>query len=957
MSILEKLNAVKGIVPHYWPIGSFIHHNPLKGFEDLHFKEAVKEAQAIFGGKVYMDASYFLDLYNQGKINPSVFEENLQQVLNENTLKLDSDCARIFLTEVSPKWESLRISAFRKKENIDETLFTFLKERSIFNDKQAWLGQLTDHMTLYEINDALFGSDDKENIEKDIIEFISRFLDEEQTTMAMPNREFGMFEAFKLFENFSYEKDSESFVEEALQKLYVQDIESYLLTHMLKLHGWAGFIKYRSEDPDYVSQQLYPSSLMDYMAVRLYYELRYTAHEKINNFNSLSAYFEKHTDEAILKLLKHKHKLSGQCLDDMEAHKESTIILDKYITNELYLDTLLVQHTNKVIPCSLPLTELAPVVKKLREEEGYIWLKSLEDSYIHTYADEFTEIQENEEEKPVASVTFCLDVRSEVIRRSIESTGAYKTYGAGGFLGIPIAFVEFDKAHELFLAPAIVKPKNVVFEVPKESYEAYKSKKGVNKTTKKVLNDLKNNPYTPYIMVEAIGWLFGINLFGKTFMPQKTNKLFSKIKPQKPKTTYTIDKLSPEEIDFYIKKLHGKIIFKFLHSRLGIEYSKAEIELIWRHLVLNEDLKIQMSGEMIGKLRTEYQITPEDYAYQKKKLTMVGFSLDEKVSYLHKYLTMIGQVDAFPEFVTIIGHGSISDNNPFESALDCGACGGNISLPNTRALCMIANASDVREKLKEKGITIPENTKFIPGLHITTTDEIKFYDTDVLSYNQMERFDVVIKDFNRASFLSRDERSRALPYTHTQKDIMVKSMDWSEPRPEWGLAKNLGVFAGPRHFIKHLTFNNRFFMHSYDWKVDNDDAEILTRIFNGPLIVGEWINLEHYFSTVDNHVYGAGSKVYHNIVSKVGVYSGNYSDLKIGLPTQSVFLEGKAFHEPVRLLTFMEAPLEKVLKAVENSIAKPFVLNEWIRPVVIDKMAKKVYAYESGDFKVIKELA
>lgn len=145
-------------------------------------------------------------------------------------------------------------------------------------------------------------------------------------------------------------------------------------------------------------------------------------------------------------------------------------------------------------------------------------------------------------------------------------------------------------------------------------------------------------------------------------------------------------------------------------------------------------------------------------------------------------------------------------------------------------------------------------------------------------------------------------------------------------------------------------------MHSYDWKVDNDNADILTRIFNGPLVVGEWINLEHYFSTVDNHIYGAGSKVYHNIVSKVGVYYGNYSDLKIGLPTQSVLLEGKAYHEPVRLLTFMEAPLETVGKAVENSVAKEFILNEWIRPVIIDKEAKKVYSYESGDFKVIKEL-
>jgi hypothetical protein len=956
MSILQKLDSVKNIVPHYWPIGSFIHHNPLKGFEDMHFKEALHKAQKIFGGKVYMDSSYFMDLYNQGKIDISSLEANIKQLLDDNNLEIDLEFAKRFLMEVSPQWSSLRIRFLYKEEKIDYALYLQLQANSIYFNEDAWLQQLIKHMTLYEINDALFGSDSKESVEKDIIEFVSRFLDEEQTTLGMPNRDLGMFEAFKLFENFTYEKDAESFVEEALQQLHVKDIESYFLTHLLKLHGWAGFIKYRSEDPDYFSQQQYPSALIDYMAIRLYHELQAVKKSKLSNFELFEAYAKDNLSDVILQILKHKNMLFGPALDALEANEKTSKVLCGFINNELNLDALQIQHSNEVLNSNLSLSKLASAIAKLKEEEGYIWLKSLEDTYIKNYVDKFTDFKNEEEQKPIASATFCLDVRSEVIRRSIESTGAYKTYGAGGFLGIPIAFVEFDRAHEQFLSPAIVKPVNVVFEIPKESSEEYKSKKGVTKTTKKVLGDLKNNPYTPFITVEAIGWIFGINLFGKTFLPNKTNRLFSKIKPIKPKTTYTIDKLSSEQIERYVKKLHTKIISKFLESRLGKEFSKVQIQEVWKHLVFNDELKIDIPNKMIKKLKTEYQITPEDYDYQKKKLLMVGFTLEEKVLYLHKYLTMIGQVDAFPEFVTIIGHGSISDNNPFESALDCGACGGNISLPNTRALCMIANAEDVREKIKAKGIEIPESTKFIPGLHITTTDVIKFFDTDILSDDQLKKFSKIEEDFNKASKLSREERSLSLPGVHSDKDMMIKSMDWSEPRPEWGLAKNMGVFAGPRSSTKHLALNNRFFMHSYDWKIDNDNADILTRIFDGPLIVGEWINLEHYFSTVDNHVYGAGSKVYHNIVSKVGVFSGNYGDLKIGLPVQSVHLEGEAYHEPIRLLTFMEAPLEKVLKAVENSIAKPFIINEWIRPVIIDTEAKKVYSYENGKFDVIKEI-
>lgn len=956
MSIIQQLDAVKNTVPHYWPIGSFIHHNPLKGFEHMHFKEGLKKAQHVFGGKVYMDSSYFMDLYNKGKIDSDIIEKNITDVLSQQEVDIPLELAKKFLMEVSPQWQKLRIQFLYKKEKIDYPLYLQLEHHAHYDDKPAWFTYLTRHMTLYEINDAIFGHKDKEKVEKEIIEYVARFLDEDQTTLSMPNRELGMFNAFKHYEQFDYEGDAAAYVEESFAELGVKDNEAYLLTHILKLHGWAGFIKYRSEDKDYFSQQQYPSSLIDYLAIRLYFERKALRKRKLRNFVQLDEYVKENLTEVILHLLKHRNKLYGPALDAIEANKPADKILCSHITNELNLDALQIQHSEEVLQSGLPLTELSTVIHTLRKEEGYIWLKSLEDTYIRHYVDEVVGVNNTEQNDIAASATFCLDVRSEVIRRTIEQSGPYQTYGAGGFLGLPIAFVEFDKAHELLLSPAIVKPQNIVFELPKESHEEYSSKKGMNKTTKKVLTDLKNNPYTPYIMVEAIGWIFGINLFGKTFLPQKTNKFLSSFKPSKPKTSYTLDKLSDNEIEFYVKKLHIKIIESVLHEVTHKDYRESELDNIRNHLVLNDKLKVALSDDIIDQLKKVYKITPEDYAYQKSKLAMVGFTLDEKVNYLHKYLTMIGQVKQFPDFVTIIGHGSISDNNPFESALDCGACGGNISLPNTRALCMIANSPQVREKLKEKGIEIPASTRFIPGLHITSTDEIKFYDTDILSIEEMDRFVKVMKDFNRASKESRLERLEVLPCASTENDMMIKSMDWSEPRPEWGLAGNMGVFAGPRNSTKHLTLNNRFFMHSYDAKVDNDEAEILTRIFDGPLVVGEWINLEHYFSTVDNHVYGAGSKVYHNIVSKVGVFSGNYSDLKIGLPTQSVYLEGEAYHEPVRLLTFVEAPLEKVGKAVEQSIAKEFILNEWIRPVIIDREAKKVYAYENGDFIVIKEM-
>lgn len=957
MSILEKLNAVKDTVPHYWPIGAFIHHNPLKGFEHLHFKDGLDKAQSIFGGKVYMDPDYYIRLYNEGKIKAEQLEKNLLTPLKESDLENYLEEAKSFMLEVSPLWNGLRSYEELKVHEIDEDLHTYLEVNSIYMNTDAWIESLTKHMTLYEIHDAIFGTREKELIEKEVIEYITRFLDKQQTTLSMTDRDLGMFNTFKLYEDIDYVIDAEEYVLEALEKLKVEDVEKYFLTHILKLHGWAGYIKYRSEDKDYFPQKEHPSTMMDYMAVRLHFELKYMQKKEINNFDKLEAYIKENTPYAILKLLWEKGKLTGTYIDAMEESKDYQKILDDYVKDEINLNSLQVQLAKNKLPAlDMTLIEFSNFVNLLKKEEGFIWLKSLEDTYIIQHVDEFT-TPHTYDKKPLSSTIFCLDVRSEVIRRKVEASGPHTTYGAGGFLGIPISFVEFDKAHELALAPAIVKPQNIVFEIPVESHEEYNVKKGVNKTTKKVLSDLKNNPYTPYIMVEAIGWLFGVKLFGKTFFPEKTNKLFKNMKPKKPKTTFTLDKLTIKEIEKYIRRLHTNIINEVLTTQSDTKLKQEELIILWEHLVFNKDLCIKISPNIINKLKHAYHITGEDYNIQKDKLAQVGFTMDEQVMYLENLLKMIGLVKEFPKFVVISGHGSVSDNNPFESALDCGACGGSISLPNARALCMIGNKHDVRAKLREKGIDIPQKVKFLPALHTTTTDEMTFYDTDTLTTKDLADFHRMEQDFRNAALASREERVAVLPNANKQEDLFIKTMDWSEPRPEWGLAKNMGAFAGPRDSIRHTKLDNRLFMHSYDSSIDNENAEILTRIFNGPLVVGEWINLEHYFSTVDNAIYGAGSKVYHNVVSKIGVYNGNYSDLKIGLPTQSVLEEGEAYHEPVRLLTYMEAPLEIVGKAVENSIAKEFILNEWIRPIIIDKAAKKVYSYESGEFIVIKELS
>ena len=166
MSILEKIENVQNIIPSYWPIGSFIHHNPLKGFEHLHFKDGVKEAKNIFGGKVYMDPIYYINLFNEGKIDKDIFEDNLLYALKQRGLEKYFHFAEKYFLEVSQNWNSIKNILLLDENSIDIELYNYHREKSIYQDRDKWYKSLTKKMTMYELHDALFGTNIKESVHK-----------------------------------------------------------------------------------------------------------------------------------------------------------------------------------------------------------------------------------------------------------------------------------------------------------------------------------------------------------------------------------------------------------------------------------------------------------------------------------------------------------------------------------------------------------------------------------------------------------------------------------------------------------------------------------------------------------------------------------------------------------------------------------------------------------------------
>lgn len=311
----------------------------------------------------------------------------------------------------------------------------------------------------------------------------------------------------------------------------------------------------------------------------------------------------------------------------------------------------------------------------------------------------------------------------------------------------------------------------------------------------------------------------------------------------------------------------------------------------------------------------------------------LGFTLDEQVLYAETALVTMGLTGGFAPLVLLCGHRGRTTNNPHASALDCGACGGNPGGPNARVAAAVLNDTAVRASLRERSIDIPTSTWFLAGEHDTTTDTVTILDRHDIPAGLVVAVAALERDLDRAGRRLAAERVRALPGGRDRRPathVAARAHDWAEVRPEWGLARNAAFIVGLRSMTTGLDLGCRTFLHSYDPAVDPDGTALET-ILTAPMVVAQWINAQYYFSTVDPDVFGAGDKTLHNPVGGVGVLLGGGGDLRAGLPRQSVLVGDDPFHEPMRLLTVVQAPLERITAIVaRNDVLRHLFDGGWV---------------------------
>lgn len=342
-------------------------------------------------------------------------------------------------------------------------------------------------------------------------------------------------------------------------------------------------------------------------------------------------------------------------------------------------------------------------------------------------------------------------------------------------------------------------------------------------------------------------------------------------------------------------------------------------------------------------LRTSDERTPEGH--------FVGYSVDEMADRVFGVFRSTGLLDHFAKIVVFVAHGSASANNPHFAAYDCGACSGRPGSPNARSIAWMGNHPEVRKALKARGLSLPDDCVFVGALHNTARDEIRYFDVDGIPESHRPDFEEFRRTMEQALERNAQERCRRFelaPENPSAKEahahVKERAASIFEPRPELNHATNALAIVGRRDLTRGLFFDRRAFLNSYDPTTD-PNGDLLAGILGAVIPVCGGINLEYYFSRVDNEVYGAGTKLPHNVVSLIGVANGVDGDLRTGLPWQMVEV-----HDPVRLLVILEQTPEIALAAAkQNPAIFEWVANGWVRLACVSPADGRTYFFDGKE--------
>lgn len=746
-----------------------------------------------------------------------------------------------------------------------------------------------------------------------LIRWCAAFLDQGVAAWPMPGRERGLLQAVAALSSGSawrghpwstglatalrdtVGQDSRRVILAELDRLGLEENEwnSFITRTLQALPGWAGMIHHLQQRPERAPVVRVPASIEDFLALRLVCD-RVAVEWAADRIG-----FPRHENDAAASAGRSRLRSLRAELEDRYPPKRGAGTLARAMV--LHQVAQLAGLVGRDVR-GLDENEFLRFEEAITAFDGLSRRRLLHLAYERRYRmqtldalDLHRSILEESSAprpRPILQAIFCMDERCESFRRHLEELDPrHETFGTAGFFAVPMSFRGIDDWHSSPLCPIVLRPRHSVFEVPDNGAEqGYERRRSRSRQAARLRAGFTAGSRT----------LFGGGLLTALFGAAAAVPLVA-----------------------------------------GVVFPRLAAGL-WRRL----------GG--IGRTGPQTRLLLERHADEElPDGTLPGFSVQEMASCVRRVLEDIGLVSGFSRFVAVVGHGSTSRNNPHQSAYHCGACGGGPGGPNARAFAMMANDPRVRDALAAEGIAIPSDTVFIGGMLDTCSDTVTWYDRlDVPTTHEPEA-DQFFRAFERGCALDAHERCRrfdSVPLELTpagaRTSVEARAVDLAQVRPEFGHATNALCIVGRRERTRGLYLDRRAFLVSYDPTTDSDD-EVLVRTLAAIGPVASGINLAYFFSKVDRLRFGCGTKLPHNITGLLGVMDGHASDLRTGLPWQTVEI-----HEPMRLLMVIESRPERILAAAERVPAvRQLFTNAWVQLAAWDPEDGTISVFDGREFR------